>query len=89
MIGKTSTRVTWSVRTNAGAWDDCYDEPFKHKECSRHLWTRLRPAYYQVQYTYIMDTGNDHARQPKLHCTCTCTIIEEVSAMEKGSESQI
>ena len=82
-MGKTSARVTWSVRTNAGAWDDCYDEPCKHKEYNRHLWTRLRPAYYPVQCTYIMDTGNDHNRRPKLHCT----IREEVSAMEEGSES--
>ena len=41
VMGKTNARVTWSVRTHAGAWDDCYDEPCKHKECNRHLWTRL------------------------------------------------
>ena len=33
-MGKTSAEVTWSVRTHAGAWDDCYDEPCKHKECN-------------------------------------------------------
>ena len=40
-MGKTSAKVTWSVSMvckdaymHAGAWDDCYDEPCKHKECS-------------------------------------------------------
>ena len=41
MMGQTSAKLTWPVRTQAGAWDDCYDEPCKHKECNRHLWTRL------------------------------------------------
>ena len=58
-MGQTSAAVTWSARTHAGTWDDCYDEPCKHKECNRYLWTILRPAYYQVQCTYIMDTGNE------------------------------
>ena len=25
-MGKISSEVTWSFRTYAGAWDDCYDE---------------------------------------------------------------
>ena len=29
-MGQTSAAVTWSARTHAGAWDDCYDEPGKH-----------------------------------------------------------
>ena len=41
MMGQTSVKLTWPVRTHAGAWDDSYDEPCKHKECDRHLWTRL------------------------------------------------
>ena len=45
-MGKTSAEVTWSVMTHAGAWDDCYDEPCKYKECNWHLWIRLRPTYY-------------------------------------------
>ena len=35
-MGQTSTGVTWPVRTCAGAWDDCCDEPYKHKKCNRH-----------------------------------------------------
>ena len=27
VMGKISSEVTWSVRTYAGVWDDCYDEP--------------------------------------------------------------
>ena len=46
-MDQTSAGLTWSVRTHAGAWDDCYDMPSKHKECNRHLWTRLWPAYYK------------------------------------------
>ena len=46
MKGETSAEVTWSVTTHAGAWDNCYDESCKHKECKKDLWTRLRLAYY-------------------------------------------
>ena len=45
-MGQTNTGVTWPVRTHAGAWDDCCDEPCMHKKCNRHLWARLWPAYY-------------------------------------------
>ena len=37
MMGQTSAGVAWPVRTHAGTRDDCYDEPFKHKKCNRHL----------------------------------------------------
>ena len=30
-MGETTAGVTWPVRTLAGAWDDCCDEPCKHK----------------------------------------------------------
>ena len=26
-----SAKLTWPARTHAGAWDDRYDEPCKHK----------------------------------------------------------
>ena len=41
MIGQTiySLRVAWPVRTYAGVWDDCYDEPCEYKDM--HLWIRL------------------------------------------------
>ena len=41
VMGQTSAKLTLPARTHAGAWDDCYDEPCKHKECNRHLWIRL------------------------------------------------
>jgi len=31
MMDQISAAVTWPVRMHAGAWDDCYDEPCKHK----------------------------------------------------------
>ena len=37
-MGRTGAGETWPVRTQAGAWDDCYDEPYKHKDYSRHLY---------------------------------------------------
>ena len=40
-MGQTSAKLTWPVRTHAGAWDDFYDESCKHKECNRHLWIRV------------------------------------------------
>ena len=48
-MGQTSAGMIWSVRIHADTWDDCYDEPCMHKECDRHLRTRLRPAYYKVR----------------------------------------
>ena len=32
-MGQTA-KLTWPARTHVGAWDDCYDEPCKHKECN-------------------------------------------------------
>ena len=31
-MGQTSAGLTWLVMTHAGAWDDYYDEPYKHKQ---------------------------------------------------------
>jgi len=42
-------------------------------------------AWILLSVLYIMDTGNNHARRPKLHYT----IGEEISTMEEGSVSQI
>ena len=44
------------------------DEPYKHKECNRYLWTRLWPACYRCN----LDHGYkecDHITRPKSHCT--------------------
>ena len=48
-MGKTNARVTWSVRTHAGAWDDCNDEPCKHKECNLQAPISTRLINYKVK----------------------------------------
>ena len=40
-MGHTSAKLTWPVRTHAGAEDNWYDEPCKHKEFNMRLWTML------------------------------------------------
>ena len=35
-VNKSLLRA-WSVWTHANAWDDCYQEPCKQKECNRNL----------------------------------------------------
>ena len=63
-MSQYSAGVTWPVRTHAGAWDDCYDEPCKYKECNRHLWT-----LHTIDVMQITDTRNEHATQPKSYGT--------------------
>ena len=55
MIGRTGAGETWPVRTQAGAWDDCYDEPYKHKDYSRHLY---EPDYGLHAIGVIIDHGH-------------------------------
>ena len=66
-MGQTSAGLTLPVRTHAGAWDDCYDEPCQHKECNRHLWTRL----YGLHTISVMPwtQGMTMQHKTKLHCT--------------------
>ena len=70
-MGQTSAGVTWPVRTHAGAWDDCCNEPCKHKKCNRHLWARLCSASYKcdVQGMTMSHNLSDTAQpERKLNC---------------------
>ena len=55
-MGQTSAKLTWPVRTHAGPWDDCYDEPCKHKECNRHL--RMDQAICPAYFKCAVDHGH-------------------------------
>ena len=56
--------MTWPVRTLAGAWNDCYDEPYKHKKCNRHIWARLWPAYYMCDVARSQTQGMTMPHNP-------------------------
>ena len=74
---RTSAGLTWPVRTHAGAWNDCYDKPCKHKEFNRHLWTRLWPAYYkcdvdQGHHGMTMRHNQSYTAQPERKLNWLC-----------------
>ena len=37
-MGQTSAGVTWPVRTHAGAWDDCCNEPCNTRNVTDIYW---------------------------------------------------
>ena len=63
------------------AWDDCYDEPCKHKEYNWHLWIRLRHGQHTIKcavcvsWTQGMTLPDDQSHTAQL----------EISAMEGGN----
>ena len=60
-MGKISSGVTWSIRTYAGAWDDCYDEPLIRLIATvarlyhEVLLDLSSPVYvkYSMQYSFV------------------------------------